>query len=180
MTAQTYASPRAFKQALEQRVKTAPNSGVDFARRRQDLDFDWFLAPAMAVFPDAALLKGGLALDLGSERARATQDIDLRLLSSPDSVLSSLRETGRLDLIVFTTFELAPDAEHSQMQNARMRYKSLRFRIECRLEGKIYGRSFGMDIAVGDPCRRDDTIAVSGPMVGAPRRAGDLCVVHAR
>jgi hypothetical protein len=35
MTAQTYASPQAFKQALEQRLKTASTSGVDFARRRQ-------------------------------------------------------------------------------------------------------------------------------------------------
>lgn len=44
MTARAYASPHAFKQALEQRLKTASNSGIDFARRRQLLVFDRFLA----------------------------------------------------------------------------------------------------------------------------------------
>ena len=39
MTGQTYASPPAFKQALGQRLKTASNNGVDFARRRQLLVF---------------------------------------------------------------------------------------------------------------------------------------------
>jgi len=48
MTAQTYASPQAFKQALEQRLKTASTSGVDFARRRQLLVFDRFLARVVA------------------------------------------------------------------------------------------------------------------------------------
>jgi hypothetical protein len=34
MTVRAYTSPQAFKQALEQRLKTTSNSGVDFARRR--------------------------------------------------------------------------------------------------------------------------------------------------
>ncbi len=78
MSVQTYASPQAFKQALEQRLRTASSSGVDFGRRRQLLVFDRFLARVMTVFADAALLKGGLELRL--ERARVTKDIDLRLI----------------------------------------------------------------------------------------------------
>jgi len=70
MTVRTYASPQAFKQALEQRLKAASNSGVDFARRRQLLVFDRFLARVVAVFGDAALLKGGLVLELRLERER--------------------------------------------------------------------------------------------------------------
>lgn len=54
-----YASPPAFKQALEQRLKAASKSGADFARRRQLLVFDRFLARVVAVFGDAVLLKGG-------------------------------------------------------------------------------------------------------------------------
>ncbi len=44
MMVQTYASPPAFKQALEQRLKSSSSSGVDFARRRQLLVFDRFLS----------------------------------------------------------------------------------------------------------------------------------------
>jgi len=36
----TYDSPAAFKRALEDRLKSASASGVDFARRRQLLVFD--------------------------------------------------------------------------------------------------------------------------------------------
>ncbi|MGC8536990.1 MAG: nucleotidyl transferase AbiEii/AbiGii toxin family protein [Rhizomicrobium sp.] len=148
---QSYASPQAFKQALEQRLKTASSSGVDFGRRRQLLVFDRFLARVMAVFGDAALLKGGLVLELRLERARATKDIDLRLIGSPENVLANLRQAGRLDLKDFMTFEVTPDTEHPQMQNDGMRYEGLRFRTECRLAGKLYGQRFGVDIAFGDP-----------------------------
>jgi hypothetical protein len=72
MMVQTYASPPAFKQALEQRLKSSSSSGVDFARRRQLLVFDRFLARIVAIFGTAALLKGGLALELRLERARTT------------------------------------------------------------------------------------------------------------
>jgi len=74
MMVQTYASPPAFKQALEQRLKSSSSSGVDFARRRQLLVFDRFLARIVAIFGTAALLKGGLALELRIERARTTKD----------------------------------------------------------------------------------------------------------
>ena len=79
MTAQTYNSPNAFKEALEQRLRSASKNGVDFARRRQLLVFDRFLARVVAVLRDTVLLKGGLVLELRLERARTTKDIDLRI-----------------------------------------------------------------------------------------------------
>jgi hypothetical protein len=57
MTTRTYTSPQAFKQALEQRLRTASKSGADFARRRQLLVFDRFLARIVALLGDAVLLK---------------------------------------------------------------------------------------------------------------------------
>lgn len=169
MTVQTYASPQAFKQALEQRLKIASSSGVDFGRRRQLLVFDRFLARVMAVFGDAALLKGGLVLELRLERARATKDIDLRLIGSPERVLADLRQAGRLDLKDFMTFEIAPDTEHPQIQNDGMRYEGLRFRTDCRLAGKLYGQRFGVDVAFGGPIlgepeivSSEDTLAFAG------------------
>ena len=69
MTIRTYPSPEAFKQALEQRLRTSAKSGAGFARKRQLLVFDRFLARVVAVLGDAATLKGGLVLELRLERA---------------------------------------------------------------------------------------------------------------
>jgi hypothetical protein len=44
VTVREYATPLAFKQALEQRLRSASATGTDFARRRQLLVFDRFLA----------------------------------------------------------------------------------------------------------------------------------------
>ena len=151
MITRTYTSPQAFKQALEQRLRTASKSGADFARRRQLLVFDRFLARIVALLGDAVLLKGGLVLELRLERARTTKDIDLRLTGSPDDVLARLQEAGRRDLDDFMAFEVNPDAEHPAIQNDGMQYEGLRFRAECRLAGKLYGQPFGVDVAFGDP-----------------------------
>src|SRR5712675_2381630 len=111
MTARTYSSPKAFKEALEQRLRSASNNGVDFARRRQLLVFDRFLARVVAVLGDAVLLKGGLVLELRLERARTTKDIDLRVTGSPENVLARLQEAGRRDLGDFMAFEVGRDID---------------------------------------------------------------------
>jgi hypothetical protein len=54
-----YATPLAFKQALEQRLKSSSTTGADFARRRQLLVFDRFLARIVSVVGDAVTLKAG-------------------------------------------------------------------------------------------------------------------------
>src|SRR6202142_2585519 len=64
VTARTYASPESFKQALEQRLRSAAANGPDFARRRQLLVFERFLARVVAVLGDAATLQGGVVLAL--------------------------------------------------------------------------------------------------------------------
>ncbi len=58
-----YESPDGFKQATEQRLRTSSTSGVDFARRRQILVFDRFVARVVQVMGNTAILKGGLALE---------------------------------------------------------------------------------------------------------------------
>jgi len=98
MTIRTYSSAEGFKQALEQRLRTSAKNGAEFARRRQLLVFDRFLARVVAVFGDAATLKGGLVLELRLERARTTKDVDLRMMGSPDNILAKLQEAGRRDL----------------------------------------------------------------------------------
>jgi hypothetical protein len=151
MTVRSYSSPPAFKQALEQRLKAASKNGVDFARRRQLLVFDRFLARVSVVLGNSVLLKGGLVLELRLERARTTKDVDLRVTGSSDRLLASLQEAGRQDLGDFMTFEVNPDSEHPTIETDGMQYEGRRFRAECRLAGKLYGQRFGVDVAFGDP-----------------------------
>jgi hypothetical protein len=174
MTIRSYASPEAFKQALEQRLRTSAKTGTAFARKRQLLVFDRFLARVVAVFGDAATLKGGLVLELRIERARATKDIDLRMTGSPDHILSKLQEAARHNVGDFMTFEVGPDEDHPEIRNDGMQYDGLRFRAACKLAGKLYGQPFGVDVAFGDPIlgepdivMAEDTLAFAG--VAPPR-----------
>ncbi len=161
MMPRTYPSPQAFKQALEQRLRDASQSGAEFVRKRQLLVFDRFLARIVAVLGDTATLKGGLVLELRLERARTTKDVDLRIVGSPDDLLSKLQEAGRLDLRDFIIFEVVPDDDHPEIQNDGMQYEGLRFRAECRLAGKLYGQSFGVDVAFGDPILGEPDVMVA-------------------
>lgn len=147
----TYASPETFKQALEQRLKSSSKSGADFARRRQLLVFDRFLARVVATVGEAATLKGGLVLELRLERARTTKDVDLRMVGSPDDLLTKLQAAGRLDLGDFMAFEVVPDNDHPEILGDAVQYDGLRFRAECKLAGKLYGQPFDVDVAFGDP-----------------------------
>src|SRR5205814_6713519 len=92
MKPRTYATPAGFKAALEQRLRNSSTSGVELARRRQLLVFDRFLARVTRVLGKAAMLKGGLVLELRLERARTTRDVDLRLDAPPEDTLARLQE----------------------------------------------------------------------------------------
>lgn len=166
MTVRTYATREAFKQGLEHRLRSLTGGGADFSRRRQLLVFDRFLARVVAAFGDAALLKGGLVLELRLERARATKDVDLRMLGPVDDVLVRLQAAGRLDLGDFMRFELAPDADHPESQNDGMLYDGLRFRATCRVGGRLYGQPFGVDVAFGDPILGEPEVVVADDVLG--------------
>jgi hypothetical protein len=151
MILRTYTSPESFKQALEQRLRTAAASGAVIGRKRQLLVFDRFLARVGATLGHAATLKGGLVLEHRLERARATRDVDLRLTVSPDHVLETLQAAVRRDLADFMTFELTTDTDHPAIHNEAMAYDGLRFRAECKLAGKLYAQPFGVDVVFGEP-----------------------------
>ena len=85
--------PEAFQAgARAAPARSSAKTGAEFARKRQLLVFDRFLARIVAVLGDAATLKGGSVLELRLERARTTKDVDLRMVGSPDDVLAKLQE----------------------------------------------------------------------------------------
>lgn len=164
MTARAWSSPEAFKQSLEQRLRGSAQTGAEFARKRQLLVFDRFLARVVAVLGDTATLKGGLALEIRLERARSTKDVDLRLTGPPN--LAALQEVARCDLGDFMTFEIGPDADHPEIRNEGMRHDGFRLRALCRLAGKLYGQPFGVDVAFGDPMFGEPEVVVAEDVLG--------------
>src|ERR1035437_5281038 len=109
MTPRRYATPLAFKQALDERLRENASNGNQFSRKRQILVFERFLARIAMVFGEAVTLKGGLALELRLDRARTTKDVHLRMTGSPDDVLERLREAAGRDLDDFMKFEVHAD-----------------------------------------------------------------------
>lgn len=151
MTVRTFASPLAFKQALEQRLRSSTKSGAGFARKRQLVVFDRFLARIAVGFGNTVTLKGGLVLEFRLQRARTTKDIDLRMTGPSGNILAKLQESGRRDLGDFMTFEVGVDENHPEIRSDGMQYQGLRFSAECKLAGKLYGQRFGIDVGFADP-----------------------------
>lgn len=143
-----YASPEAFKQALETRIRKCATS--DIGRFRQVLVFDRFLARVHEQFGERVIVKGGVVLELRVERARATRDIDLRLVGRPGDVLGDLQAAGQLDLGDCLTFEVAEHRVHPILRGEGMIYEGYRYRVEARLAGKLYASPFGVDVAFAD------------------------------
>jgi len=164
-----YANAAAFKQAVEVRLRTGSTGGYDFERRRQLLVFDRFLARLTRELGDSMILKGGLVVELRVERARTTQDVDLRLTGAPTELIMRLRRAAELELGDSMTFTVTPDADHPEITNEGMIYDGQRYRVACTLAGKPYGNPFGLDIAFADPIFGEpdvittaDTLAFAG------------------
>lgn len=103
------------------------------------------------------MLKGGLALEIRIEGARTTRDIDLALFGAEGTILERLQALGQLDLGDFMTFEIQPDKTNPDVAGDGVLYGGKRFRVECKLAGKIYGARFGLDIMFGGYMLEDAT-----------------------
>lgn len=141
MTPRTYATPEAFKKALDDRIKKP--------RDRQLLVFQRYLARLVGTFGEQVVLKGGFALELRLQGARSTRDIDLRAMGSSEGLLGRLQEAGMQDLGDRMVFQVEPDAKRPLIEEVR--YQGQRFTVRCLLAARPYGEPFGLDVAFGDP-----------------------------
>ncbi len=150
--AHRYANATAFKRALEDRLKRrAQETGEDLDHLRQRTIFERLLARIVAHFGDRVIVKGGIALQLRIESARATHDIDLRMSGNPSTLLDELNIAGQLALDDdFLTFAAVLDPKHPTFEGDGVIYGGQRFRVEAALAGKIYGTRFGVDVGFGD------------------------------
>lgn len=187
MEPRSYRSPEAFRTALEQRIRKAV-AGGGMNRFRQLLVFDRFLTRAFQHFGERVILKGGLVLELRLDRARTTNDVDLRLVGDSRDLLRSLKAMGQLDLGDWLSFVIEPDATMPEIAGPGMVYDGFRFRAEARLAGKLYGDPFGIDVGFADiitiepdealGSRFFDFAGIEPAKLAAPRRPPPTIRVH--
>ena len=152
-----YESPRAFRQALEARLKRlADQDGADIQRLRRQVAFDRLLARLFSDSPEGWALKGGYALELRSTGSRATRDIDLTLthpgsLPLPESplderLLEELRRRALMDMGDFFIFLIGQPT----MDIEAAPYGGSRYPVTAQMDGRTFVK-FHVDVGVGDP-----------------------------
>jgi hypothetical protein len=91
------------------------------------------------------ILKGGYAIQLRTEKARTTQDVDLYVLDiSYDEIENVLRRELNLNLDDFFEFFIAESDTFGAIE------QSLRFHVTSRVSGRVFER-FHVDVGYLDP-----------------------------
>ncbi len=150
-----YATPTAFRRALEDRLKQkAKTEELDLQRLMREVAFDRLLSRLFARKDAAWILKGGYALELRMKEARATKDIDLALRHSLGAekdlplktmILDALTESAARDLGDFFSFTIG----EAMLDLDAAPYGGARFPVEARLDGRTFVR-FHLDVGAGD------------------------------
>ncbi|MFZ1396188.1 MAG: nucleotidyl transferase AbiEii/AbiGii toxin family protein [Candidatus Promineifilaceae bacterium] len=134
-----FATPQAFRQALEDRLRQEyPHHHIP--RLRKMIAFERF----MTRLNEDWVLKGGYALQLRTEQARTTQDIDL--LAQPivgTRIFESLVQQLHKDVGDYFSFAIEPISSDVNLGG------SIRFRVTSRVAGRVFER-FHVDIGQGD------------------------------
>jgi hypothetical protein len=136
-----YTDATAFRQALEERLKTrAQGDGAQLARDRKRVAFDRLLARLHAVAEGQWLLKGGFAMELHlGGRARATKDVDIDWQANEEQLLETLIDAVEHDANDYFTFTI----ERTGAPEDRLG-GSHRFRVTASLAGRLF-ESFLLD-----------------------------------
>ena len=150
----SYATPAAFRQALEARlIDLAYRRGMDIQRLRKQVAFDRLLCRLFQLPGNALVLKGGYAMELCLAENRTTRDIDLvarDTLPGPGRVqariLRLLQAGATLDLQDFFAYSIGQPSRN--LEGAP--YGGARYPVEVRMAGRIFAR-FHLDVASGDP-----------------------------
>lgn len=150
MTEPRYKTEGDFRRALEARLYAIGDRDArGLVRERQVLVFERFLARA-AEADEQIVIKGGMALELRTTRARSTRDIDLRVMGSVERFERTLQELARTELGDYLRFRVQPHGR-PDIEAIGMKYPGKRYRVQAVLAGKPYGDPFGVDAAFGEP-----------------------------
>ncbi len=145
-----YESAYAFRMALESHLrKYAQERNIDLVMVRRKVSFDRFLCRIVSMDEKPFILKGGYALELRSNIARATKDLDIAFpdsqVKSHEQILNKLRESIEQDVGDWFTFIITDLLQELHGP----RHRGGRFLVESRLEDRTFSK-FHLDIAYGD------------------------------
>lgn len=144
-----------FRKSLEARLKgISAKTGEDLQRIRRKVTFDRFLARIFASENSTSnfLLKGGYAMELRFDTARATKDIDLTYLGRFNGdvekaieaqILEELRIIARLDLEDFFVYQIG----ESQLDLDNAPYGGARYPVVSLIDGRSFV-NFKMDVGL--------------------------------
>ena len=142
-----YASAPAFRDALEQRLRTETRkSGVSLMRLRKRVAFERFLARLVVDAPERWVLKGAFALDVRlGLRTRTTKDLDLARPDDEQAATEDLVAAAAVDLGDFFVF----DARRTPALDAAAGFHAVRYTVVCELAGRRF-EQFPVDVALAE------------------------------
>jgi hypothetical protein len=145
-----YATGAALRAALEERLKQiAKTENIELQRLRRQVAFDRLLARLFQSAETQWVLKGGYAMELRFQIARATKDLDFTVrtvfASAGDAVLEHLQEAGRRDLNDFFLFRVGDP----MMDLDGAPYGGSRYPVEATMAQRTFAQ-FHMDVGIGD------------------------------
>lgn len=141
-----YATPAAFRAALEARLNaTARAGGRPVGHARKLVAFTRLLARLERAAPDRWILKGGFALELRVPgQARTTRDVDIDWDTSLDDAATALVEAAALDLGDHFAFHIRA-AGDADIGNAG---GGVRFHADAYVAGRLF-EPLLIDVGVG-------------------------------
>lgn len=154
MPLKVYKSAVDFRRALEHRLQAdAEKSRMNLQRLRRMVAFNRFLARLCAGSASPWVLKGGYAMELRLEHARATRDIDLAMkgklpgsdkkqASHIQDMLSAAASGDLGDYFIFRVGSV-------QMELDGPLYGGVRYPVQALVGNRLFV-AFHVDIAVGD------------------------------
>jgi hypothetical protein len=122
-----YATPAAFRAALEARLRAQATGGhASLVRLRKHVVFDRLLARLLVVAPGRWIVKGGLALDYRyGDKARTTVDLDLSMWEGIDRAARDMVAVQRTDLGDMFTFSIRAASELRITKGSAVRHRIL-------------------------------------------------------
>ena len=161
-----YATAAAFRQALEDRLKTeAVHTGLPLARLRKQVAFELFLRRLVVVPPNSWVLKGALALELRLKATtRPTRDIDLGRNDNEQAAIEDITAAQQLALDDFFTYTAIRTDELDRTDE----FTAVRLHVTAQLAGRTF-EQFTLDIGftesipgIPDMIKTSDLLAFAG------------------
>lgn len=150
-----YTDAESLRIALETRIlSSSKKEGIDINRLRRDVAFDRLLVRLFQMSSPPWALKGGYAMQLRTDSARTTKDVDLALKEAklfsedPDKRIQAIRDLliqqANLDLGDFFTFLISqPIGANTAPEGGT------RFKVTANLSDRKF-EDFSIDVGMGD------------------------------